>query len=302
MESKIKIEQCNLEQLPHLLAFLDEEFVFSKGRTLSLAERFPQVFCPANLENIYVAQDRSSIYAAATVKLFDWLTPGKIWKGAMIGMVYTRPEYRGHGLASLVMHTIQNDLSRRGVDFAVLWTTKPNFYQRLGWFMEDIGILYEAVLPCSSQSSKEFIIPRSLTSEDAGWLDSLHSKWILPRVIRSELDYRVVPLPAHSVEVFRFNESDDLQGYSLVGEWGDTGYVYEFVGHPDTFDHLWSAICAHYHKIYVNDYQGSLSSKWLTATGKVLGKPQCLSMWFPFSQEAKSARIGKWYIPYWDRI
>ena len=298
---EVSVDRCRPEQLPRLLTSLDDEFVFAKGREVSLAERFPQVFCQTNLDNIYVASVEGSICAATAIKRFGWIVQGRIWQGAMIGMVYTRPEYRGQGLASLVMRTVQGDLSKAGVDFAVLWTTIPSFYQRLGWFLEDRGIFGEVELPQSPQCNNP-IAPRALTDKDIRWLDSVHSKWVSERVVRSELDYRVVPLPASSVDTFMLDKTDEIQGYALVGRLRKTGYVYELVGHPATFDQVWCAITNCYGKVYVNDRQGSLSSEWLTERTRIVWRPQRLAVWLPLSREAKNASVGQWYVAYFDRI
>ncbi len=294
-------EHCRLEELPHLLELLDEAFISGKDRRLSLAQRFPQIFCETNLDNIYVAYVDDLICSTAAIKRFAWIAQGQLWQGAMIGIVYTRPEYRGRGLASLVMRTVQGDLSKAGVDFAVLWTTIPRFYQRLGWFLEDEGVFGEVELPQSPQCSN-LVVAHSLTDKHIRWIDSAYSQWVPERVVRSELDYRVVPLPASSVDAFMVNETDELQGYALVGRSMETGYVYELVGHTATFEHLWCALANSYSKIYVNARQGSQSSQWLAPRVRIIWRPQHLAMWLPLSREAKRALVGQWYIPYFDRI
>lgn len=298
---KASVDHCRLEELPELLALLDDEFVFGKGRSLSLAERFPQVFCPANLENIYVTRVGNAICAAVAIKRFDWLAYNRTWQGAMIGMVYTRPECRGQGLASLVMRTLQDDLAKVGVDFGVLWTIIPSFYQRLGWFMEDVGIFGEATSLISSQTDIS-IAPCPLADEVIHWVDRIHSRWVSDRVARSDLDYRVIPLPADSVDVFLLDETNEIQGYALVGRSGEVGYVYELVGHPATFDQLWSTITNCYRKVYINDRPGNLSSEWLDERATVTWRPHHLTMWLPLSAEARNTAVGHWYIPYLDRL
>jgi GNAT superfamily N-acetyltransferase len=299
--TKASVDRCRLEELSQLLTILDDEFVFGKGRPLSLAERFPQVFCPANLENIYVARVRKAICAAAAIKRFDWLAHNRTWQGAMIGMVYTRREYRGQGLASRVMRTLQDDLAKVGVDFAVLWTTIPSFYQRLGWFMEDVGIFGEATSLHSLQADIS-IAPCPLTDEVIHWIDRIHSKLVSDRVARSDLDYRVIPLPASSVDVFLLDETDEIRGYALVGRSDRAGYVYELIGHSATFDQLWGAITNCYGKVYINDRVDTLSSKWLSERATVTWRSHHLTMWLPLSAEAWNTAVGHWYIPYFDRL
>lgn len=295
------VEHCRLEELPKLLALIDAEFVFAKDRHVSLAKRFPQVFCETNLANIYLAYVENSICSVAVIKRFAWIAQSRIWQGAMIGMIYTRPEYRGQGLASLIMRTVQSDLTNAGVDFAVLWTTIPSFYQRLEWVLEDKGIFGEVELP-QPVNCNNLIATHSLTDKNIRWIEHVHSKWVPERVVRSKLDYRAMPLPATSVDAFMADETDELQGYALVGRSMQTGYVYEMVGHSDVFDRLWCAIANHYRKIYVNDRRDTPSTKWLDRNARVIWKPQRLAMWLRLSKEADNAPVGQWYIPYFDRI
>ncbi len=98
------------------------------------------------------------------------------------------------------------------------------------------------------------------------------------------------------------DETGELQGYALVGRSMQTGYVYEMVGHSDTFERLWCAIANRYGKIYVNDRRDSLSAEWLDREAGVIWRPQRLAMWLRLSSEAKHTEVGQWYIPYLDRI
>src|SRR5438105_841962 len=115
----VAIDPCRADQLPELLALLDEHFIFSKGRQLSVRERFPDLFAEANLGNVYVAMTAGRLGAATSTRRFRWVTPDRILQGAMIGLVYTRPEQRGLGLASQVLRRVQADWARDGIDFGV---------------------------------------------------------------------------------------------------------------------------------------------------------------------------------------
>lgn len=295
----IDIETCRPDELSALLVLLDNEFIFTKGRQLSLGVRFPHIFNLTNLDNIYLVKIKNSISSVIAVRQFEWITQGQVWLGAMIGMVFTRPEYRGQGLASLVMKSIQARLSEIGIDFAVLWTTIPEFYQRLGWILEDKGVLGKMAQPNTSLSN-DFVIPKPLDTHTIQWIDSIRSKWVSERVVRSEVDYKVLPVPVHSVDVFLYETREQL-GYALVGKLGETGYVYELVGHPATFHYLWYSIIAHYCQLYINNQQDSLINKWLVDRGQIIWTPQHQTMWLQVSQRAKDMSVG-WYIPYFDRI
>src|SRR5260221_953543 len=100
---------------------LDQQFVFGKGRRISLVERFPAVYCPENAANMVVLEENGEMLSFLACKRFNLLHEGNHWRGAMIGAVYTRAERRGEGLASRVLERSAKILRESGIDFAVLW-------------------------------------------------------------------------------------------------------------------------------------------------------------------------------------
>jgi predicted N-acetyltransferase YhbS len=132
-----RIEPCPKERVPELIALLDEEFVLSRGRTISVERRFPEVFFARNLGNLWTVLVDGKVVAAAVAKPFEWLADEKTWTAAMVGLVVTRPELRGRGLASRLLVRLQSHLAQQGSEFAVLWTRHPQFYERLGWIQGD---------------------------------------------------------------------------------------------------------------------------------------------------------------------
>ncbi|HXG08248.1 MAG TPA: GNAT family N-acetyltransferase [Gemmataceae bacterium] len=300
MSASTRIDRCKPDDLPELVRRWDEEFVFAKGRQLSVAERFPEVVSPANVENIHLVRAGNGIAAAAAVKLFGWVAQGRTWRGAMVGLVYTRPDCRGRGLASRVLHALQEDLGRKA-DFGVLWTTIPAFYKRLGWVGGDTSLFGEAFGPPAPDAGPA-IRPRPLCRDDIVLVETIRSRWAPERVERSLLSYRAVPLPACSVEAFLLDGGDGEQGYALVGRDGETGYLYELVGHPGTYEQLWGAVTASYRKTYINDRVGGALSEWLNERGLAAWKRQDLAMWLPLSARSREVPPGRWSIPYLDRF
>ena len=297
---KTTIGRCHHDELSALTALLDNEFVYAKKRHMSLGERYPGVLCKSNLKNIYVSRQKRSIVASIVVKPFHWLVNGRGWRGVMLGMVYTKPEIRGQGVASQLMQHIQEDWAKADTDFAVLWTGQPEFYRRLGWFSQDQGVLGQA--KGQNLSSLHLIKPKPVTNANFSWLEMVRSKWVPERAIRSVQDYQVIPLPAESLEMFMVDQTGSEQGYALVGRLDDTGYVYELVGDHQALNLLWQSLVNHYQQIYINDHQPSISSSWLSANADIVWIPQCLAMWHPLSEEIKNVLIGQWYIHYLDRI
>ncbi len=134
------IGNSSAEELDYLVEVLDNEFVIGKGYHLSLTKRFPRTLNIENLSNIYLLKDAGKLLSSVVVKNFDWVVQDYKWKCAMIGMVYTIPEARGQGFSTNLMKYVQEQLLAREVDFAVLFTSIPEFYLRLGWLQRDIGV------------------------------------------------------------------------------------------------------------------------------------------------------------------
>lgn len=111
------------------LALIDDEFVYSKGRTISLKDRYR--LGPKDLHFI-VADDK--VVSVAAVKPYTFM--GEL--GIRIGFVYTRPDYRNQGYASRLLREITENCK-----WAVLWTNIPKFYERLGWVAWDNSLLGE---------------------------------------------------------------------------------------------------------------------------------------------------------------
>jgi predicted N-acetyltransferase YhbS len=296
--SDVVISQCSLGEINSLVGLLDEEFIFSRGRSISLINRMPGLFDAENLSNIYLAKVDNAIRSSVCVRRFNWITTDAVLQGAMIGLVYTHPETRGRGLASLLMRTVQTELEKSGVDFGVLWTGIPKFYRKLGWEESDLG-LYGELNPAPKFETEELIAARSISEEDRDGIELLRRRWFPNRVGRMYRTYLSIPLPAEKLDLFyRDSPNKDERFYAIIGHTGETGYIYEAVGKPSNFPCLWHSICNAYSRLYINDFNGSLFENWLCQNANVQWKPQNQAMWLPF----KGKIAPKWHITYLDRI
>jgi predicted acetyltransferase len=313
---KIEFGYCQIDELEVLISLIDKEFIFDKDRKISLRIRFPQLFSPGNCHNIYVARVNNRIAATAIVKSFTWQVESEIYQGAMIGMVCTLPEYRGNRIASQLMGYLQTDLQRRGFDFAVLWTGKTSFYQRLGWHLSDrsiLGILDQPQVILDSNvdtdSISKFPLKTLLNSERVNEILSIyqHSDFgSLGKVGRSLQDYLNTPVPAISVEMYIYEEVKDCQAYALVGRIDHNAYIYEVLGNPLAYGKLWTAITKNFNKVCINTSRDSILYKSLnqhnlSERNKLRWEAQLKAMWYQFPREKKMP-FDQWYIPYSDRI
>ena len=192
----IAIRAATPADLAQLLPLLDEEFVFAKGRRLSLAQRFPTRFAAERrAQQLLLAVDGQQIAAALAIRRFDWRDGEEIFSGAMIGAVYTRPPYRGQGLASRLLQEAAQRLRQEGVDFAVLWTDQPAFYARLGWQSADCGLLGSLKLAPSAPALPAGVHALPLSSAQAQ-VEALRRSCLPALTLRTPGDYRQLPLPA----------------------------------------------------------------------------------------------------------
>jgi len=281
---------------------LDREFVFGKGRRVSLAQRFPAVYTAENCTNIFLLADDDQVVSALACKQFDWVCSGARWRGAMIGAVHTHEELRGHGFASRLIEGAVNGLRIAGVEFAVLWTASPAFYERLGWVSADCGALGELSQAQFPAAPPGGAVKIPLGAADFSYIEGIRQRWCDCRAPRRADDYRQLPVPAESVDLLKSGDGIDHAAYALVGNAGETGILYEMIGHPDGFPVLWPDICRGYRRLLANDAIDSASYRWLCQGSGLAWSPKPLAMWLPMSASTKSAYAANWYIPYFDRI
>ena len=182
----LEIRGCKPKELPDIIQRLDQEFVYNKQRSHSLSKRFPNTLSLANIEQIRVAVYNGEICGAYVIKLFDWVVEKRVWHGAMVGMVWVDLQYRGIGIGRSLLSSVTQFLLEKGLDFGVLWTGAPKFYEHAGWHSNDCGLFGEVVKRHSS--SIESVSCQPLISMDAAMLENLRSSSIPMRIVRNLSD------------------------------------------------------------------------------------------------------------------
>jgi len=291
MVAPAQIRRCLPAELPALVGLLDEEFIFSKGRSVSLARRLPTALNADNCPNLLLACRGEAVAASIAVKRFDWITPERSWRGAMLGMVYTRPAERGTGLASQLLRAAAQSLRADGIAFAVLWTAQPGFYRRLGWTGADCGIFGTFASPGGAASG--------CTPAEAGTIDRLRLRSAGAYLPRDRTSYQTLPVPA---EQLLLRASPGGAAYAIYGLQADRAYVYEFGGEPTAYAALWQDICAAASTVYINECRGSPAHQWLASIRGISWREQALAMWLPLAEPACAPHCPGWYIPFLDRI
>jgi len=294
---EISVRPCEPSELPFVIESIDREFIFSKGRLLSLSRRFPNVISRRNIEQIHVAIFNRSICGALAIRIFDFAAEQRVYRGAMIGMVWVDPKYRGKGIGKKLMLAAERFLKEKCLDFGVLWTGTPAFYEQAGWVLNDISLFGEAS-GCLNTGS---VVGRSLASEDVAHLERVRSTWELQRVIRRPSDYQIIPLPAVEVNCF-WASGKGREGYALAGEADGDGFLYEMVAPPGLWDILWSGLTGRFKRLFINGRAGDPFTQWLADRNYATLQSQNKTMWLRISQLAAAAPLDGWYIPYFDRI
>lgn len=294
------LHACRPDELERLVPLLDEEFVFGKGRTISLQLRFPTVYCGDNLHNILLCTDGEAIISALAMRQFDWREDSEIFRGAMIGAVYTHPARRGEGWASRLLEAAAMHLRKEEVDFGVLWTGQPSFYARLGWVPADSGVLGE-IEPDNFAQESSSNATRIPAPAGASLAEDIRQRYLNNMTLRCAEDYRQLPLPAERVEML-WREEQGKVAYALLGSREATGFLYELVGDAACFSALWREVCCGHRRLFVNDRTDSPSNRWLIANVGGRWTNKNLAMWLPLSKRVGMPRLGQWHIPYFDRI
>ncbi len=249
--------------------------------------------------------DGAALASALAVHYFDWADQGTLFQGAMVGLVTTHPAWRGQGCARLVLEYAHACMQHRGVDFGVLWTAQQAFYAKMGWQTMDTGVMgtftspfvevYRSASPSLATTRLSVLAPTDVPA-----IESLRTAGLGGQKLRTPLDYASTPLPAQQVHLLA--HGTPLQAYALVGSQGDSAYVYEFGGDPESFGPLWDAACQHWQQFVLNDKANSPSHQWFQTHTKVAWQPKPLAMWLPLSGRVSSSQCANWYLPYFDRI
>ena len=293
MNSLPTLGVCTVAEWPALLAALDQTFVTERGRSGSLARRFPDALGQPPLADLRVVREAGVIVSCCAARRFDWQSPEGLWRGAMIGMVWTRPEARGRGLAAQVLDFTLQALDADGVDFAVLWSSLPRYYERLGWQRHDRGVLGISAGTAAAATPAE-------APPDPTTLERLRAAHEPLRVRRTSGAWQSVPLPATRTRLLADEKGG--AGYALLGEHDDTRYVYEVVGETACFPALWAKITAGAGRVYVNESLGSPFHRWLVTHTATQFSAQALAHWWPLSHRARTGPWRGWHIPWFDRI
>lgn len=133
MSAPLTVGACRPDELPALRALLNEVFIAERGASGDLFDYAPLLYARANVEQLRVVRRGRAIVGHAGILERPIRWRGQTLRAGLVGGVCARQELRGMGIGTLAMEDAAAHMGALGLDFGVLWTGSPGFYERLGW-------------------------------------------------------------------------------------------------------------------------------------------------------------------------
>lgn len=280
---------CRADELETVLKHINQEFIYSRGRTIEVQHRFPDIL--NKRENILVRRVNGEVIAALALKRFIWETPKEEYSAAMIGLVWTIPSMRTKGHAKAILDSARLQLQQEQRDFAVLWTTQPQVYSGQGWVEADCG-RYGVLSGHAGNYSDNPINQGSIDR-----IQEIRNAFAPMRVYRNIAVGFPLPLPATHLRLLI--ESD---AYAIIGLAQDDAYVFDILGAPHSLQHLWNRISGSGIHIHMNVPDDSPANHWVNQVLHTDLPFKPLAMWLPLSKCARNLNYASIYIPILDRL
>ena len=177
-----------------------------------------------------------------------------------------------------------------GVRHAILWTTVHPFYEKLGWWMNDLSCLTLVSGNCRIESKD----PLEIDVARVRRAEAIRNEWASNALPRSYETWCTVPPHADEVELII-----EDGGYALVGKRSDTGYLYEMCGPQGSWPSLWQRVRTRYRQIVANGKSGSAWVRWMSTDNHAVWRPNSLGMHFTPNCGIESSGF---YMPFFSVI
>ncbi len=290
-----------------LLTLLDEEFVTLRGRKLSLAKRYPDLFGAQGTADFHWLTEGDSPVSMLVTRAMQFDVKGKPWKGVMVGWVHTLRTHQGKGLAGALLNAVSQRMADEGADFMLLWAHQHAYYRAQGYQVADATMLAESatkgLLPGRDMPSLT-LKPGNLTAADHQRLQALadaDDRGGTPFALR---EAGRIPLPFERISVVLAGKRNAPDAYVVLGYQPHWITVLEGAGDASALRGLVAAQCHHTANIRVNARRDSALHR---ALGDVLpwrAKP--LAMYLPLSHRCETAHLlydaAGWSFPFVDRM
>lgn len=298
-----KISFCLPGDLKKLIRPLDEEFVFSKNRKISLAKRFNDLFSKDNCQNILAGKIGNEIVSCLAIRPFKYFLKGEILKGAIIGCVFTKKTHRGLGFGRALVKEANRVLEKRRFDFAVLWTTLGNFYKENGWFLFDNGFfgVLKKQAPKDKRRDYKAVICLKKDFQTINYLQRKSPS----HIIRGLKSYDNLPLPATQLRIAKLFFKNKVDGYIIFGiekEKKET-YVYEVFSKNEKYDiYLDFLLSYKFNNIFINSHEKNGFKLFLDKKRIIEWEKQKLRMFKIVNKKINKKALEDIHVSFFDKI
>jgi GNAT superfamily N-acetyltransferase len=122
------------------------------GRRGRLLGEYPTALEPGSRARHFAAWVDGRLASHALVKIAHATAGARTLPLGMIGLVYTHPDFRGHGLAGRCVEACVRHLVHCGVPLAALWSDRHSLYARVGFHPAGREHLYRVSRACTAQA------------------------------------------------------------------------------------------------------------------------------------------------------
>ncbi|WKZ71073.1 MAG: GNAT family N-acetyltransferase [Melioribacteraceae bacterium] len=246
----MKIRNITLSELTNLVDKINYEFISSKGKKLHITKRFPNLYDTNNLENLYVLEIDNKIKAFTAVKTVLFKKKSTVYHLFFVGSVYTDPMARGQGLSSSLLNYVQEKYFNDGYDAGFLWTNLHGFYTKLGWILNEKGLLAHTKIDALRKSNTYFIPSGGVQKadhSDLAMIDEFRVKLSNEYVIRKDgkiiSGYGTVYSPGEENLLYYYRHEKNIYAYvnGVINK--DTLIIYEFFGYEEFVIKILDVVC-----------------------------------------------------------
>ena len=225
---------------PRFVGFVDA--CFGRPAGSSLRQDFPTSLAVDNHRHQFVGRVGGQWACAASALIRRWRTSAGPVEVAAVGCFATDPRWRGQGLSARLQDFVLERLRREGVDWAVLWTDRPEYYRGRGF--ASAGQEWHALLRgFEAPPWPPGVTWRIGGPEDAAAVHALY----LQHALRSErtLGDTAAHLRPGTTRLFVAEDASGVCAYACVGKGADFGgFVLEYGGPVELVHSLWAVAAA----------------------------------------------------------
>lgn len=240
IHQKVVAERLRPADHSRFLRLVDDSFGCRAPATLGTA--FPTALAADNREHQFVLREGDELVAGAAVLKRPWKTSQGRLSVACLGCFATREDRRGEGHSRRLQEWMLEELRGEGVDLALLWTDRPEFYRRRGF--EAVGLETHLRLSLSLRAeARPGDRIRAATSADARALLEIYRNHPY-RSERRQSDMELYLSPGVSTVAILERQGAPV-AYAALGKGLDfEGYVHEYAGAVADVHVLWQALVA----------------------------------------------------------